>query len=76
MSAARVVSGAYTARVIDADVDAGFPWLATAYVEGPSLAEALARVRFLPESTLWATPSSSRARARPAPCGASTGAVP
>ena len=41
VAAARKVSGLYTAMVIDADVDAPEPWLATAYVEGPSLYEAV-----------------------------------
>src|SRR5580692_117892 len=39
VSAARRVSGLFTALVVDADVDAEVPWLATAYVAGPSLAE-------------------------------------
>jgi eukaryotic-like serine/threonine-protein kinase len=41
VAAARRVSGLYTAMVVDADVDAEQPWLATAYVAGPSLAEAI-----------------------------------
>ncbi len=41
VAAARRVSGLYTAVVVDADVDADEPWLATAYVAGPSLAEAI-----------------------------------
>ena len=39
--AARQVSGAFTAPVIDADSDAPQPWLVTAYVEGPSLADSV-----------------------------------
>ena len=39
VAAARKVSGLFTALVVDADVDAPVPWLATAYVAGPSLAE-------------------------------------
>ncbi len=39
--AARNVSGMFTALVIDADVQGAIPWLATAYVAGPSLAEAV-----------------------------------
>jgi eukaryotic-like serine/threonine-protein kinase len=35
------VSGLFTALVVDADVDGPVPWLATAYVPGPSLAEAV-----------------------------------
>jgi Protein kinase domain len=41
VAAARKVSGLFTALVVDADVDAPVPWLATAYVAGPSLAEAV-----------------------------------
>ena len=39
--AVRRVSGLFTAMVLDADVDSPVPWLATAYVTGPSLAEAV-----------------------------------
>ena len=38
---ARNVSGVYTAAVVDADPDAELPWLATAYVPGPSLGDAV-----------------------------------
>ncbi|MFD4765422.1 serine/threonine-protein kinase [Streptomyces niveus] len=41
--AAQRVRGAYTAELIDADADGVPPWLATLYVPGPSLAEAVAR---------------------------------
>ena len=41
IAVARKVSGVYTSPVIDADVDGPLPWLATAYVEGPSLADAV-----------------------------------
>src|SRR5215475_3103146 len=41
VAAARKVSGLFTALVVDADVDAPVPWLATAYVAGPSLTEAV-----------------------------------
>ena len=41
VAAARKVSGLFTATVVDADVDAPEPWLATAYVAGPSLSEAV-----------------------------------
>ncbi|WP_194907269.1 serine/threonine-protein kinase [Catenulispora rubra] len=37
VAAARSVSGAYTAAVLNADPDAERPWLATAYIDGPSL---------------------------------------
>jgi len=41
VTAARNVSGLFTALVVDADADAPVPWLATAYVPGPSLTEAV-----------------------------------
>jgi hypothetical protein len=40
VAATRVVSGAYTAAVLDADADAPTPWLASVYVPAPSLTEA------------------------------------
>ncbi|GAA3773797.1 serine/threonine-protein kinase [Streptomyces phyllanthi] len=52
--AARRVRGAYTAELIDADADGVPPWLATLYVPGPSLSEAVARRGPLPEqAVLW-----------------------
>ncbi|KND38621.1 protein kinase domain-containing protein [Streptomyces acidiscabies] len=42
IAAARKVSGAFTAAVVDADPDAGRPWMATQYVPGRALS---ARVR-------------------------------
>ncbi|MFF5495121.1 serine/threonine-protein kinase [Streptomyces aquilus] len=50
VAAARVVSGAYTAAVVDADTEAELPWLATMYVPGPSLAEAVRTDGPLPEN--------------------------
>ena len=41
VAAARGVSGMFTAAVVDADPEAELPWMATAYVEGPSLADAV-----------------------------------
>ena len=41
VAAVRQVSGLFTALVLDADVESALPWLATAYVAGPSLAEAV-----------------------------------
>ena len=43
VAVARTVSGLFTAPVIDADVDGPVPWLATAYVSGPSLADAVSQ---------------------------------
>lgn len=42
VAAARRVGGFHTAPVVDADPDAAQPWLATAYVPGPTLARLLA----------------------------------
>ncbi|MEV5382485.1 serine/threonine-protein kinase [Streptomyces sp. NPDC052721] len=54
IKAARRVRGAYTAELIDADADGVPPWLATLYVPGPSLAEAVARRGPLPvAAVLW-----------------------
>lgn len=52
VAAARRVNGLFTATVVDADVDGPVPWLATAYVPGPSLAEVIARHGPLPEASL------------------------
>jgi outer membrane protein assembly factor BamB len=41
VAAARKVSGVFTAAVVDADLDSPTLWLATAYVDGPSLSEAV-----------------------------------
>ncbi|WP_369144155.1 RodZ domain-containing protein [Streptomyces sp. R44] len=43
VEAARRVGGFHTAPVVDADPDAKVPWLATAYVPGPTLAELVER---------------------------------
>jgi hypothetical protein len=48
VAAARRVSGAFTAPLIDADPDAPVPWLVTDYVNGPSLGDAVARYGPLP----------------------------
>ncbi|MEV1064341.1 PQQ-binding-like beta-propeller repeat protein [Streptomyces sp. NPDC050263] len=42
VAAARRVSGAFTAPVVDADPDAEVPWMATLYVPGRTLAELIA----------------------------------
>jgi serine/threonine protein kinase len=54
VEAARRVSGAFTAPVIDADPDARLPWLATSYVNGPSLADAVNDYGPLPLSSVLA----------------------
>jgi hypothetical protein len=43
VAAARSVGGFHTAPVVDADPDAAAPWLATAYVSGPTLGELVTR---------------------------------
>lgn len=54
VEAARRVRGAYTAELIAADADGVPPWLATLYVPGPSLTEAVARRGPLPvPAVLW-----------------------
>ncbi|TXS27032.1 serine/threonine-protein kinase [Streptomyces sp. gb1(2016)] len=54
IKAARQVRGAYTAELIDADADGTPPWLATLYVPGPSLTEAVTRRGPLPvPAVLW-----------------------
>ncbi|MEU0725618.1 serine/threonine-protein kinase [Streptomyces sp. NPDC006140] len=43
VAAARRVSGAFTAPVVDADPEAGRPWMATLYIPGPTLSEEVKR---------------------------------
>ncbi|WP_424217248.1 serine/threonine-protein kinase (plasmid) [Streptomyces sp. BI20] len=52
VSAAQRVHGPYTAPVIDAGATGPTPWLATAYVPGPTLAAAVARHGALPTHTV------------------------
>ena len=52
VSAARKVSGIYTAPVVDADPDGPLPWLATSYVAGPSLADAVSDRGPLPPTSV------------------------
>ena len=52
VAAARTVSGLFTAPVADADVQGHVPWLATAYVAGPSLAEAVGTQSPLPVASV------------------------
>ncbi|MFF3395919.1 serine/threonine-protein kinase [Streptomyces sp. NPDC002669] len=49
---AQRVQGLFTAPVIDASTDAAQPWLATAYVPGPSLADAVVAHGALPVETV------------------------
>ncbi|WP_206504379.1 protein kinase domain-containing protein [Streptomyces chrestomyceticus] len=43
VAAARRVSGAFTAPVVDADPDADRPWMATLYIPGPTLGDQVKR---------------------------------
>ena len=54
VAAARRVSGVFTAAVVDADIDGPVAWLATSYVQGPSLEEAVDSHGPLPEASLLA----------------------
>jgi serine/threonine protein kinase len=54
VAAAQKVSGLFTALVVDADLDSPMPWLATAYVAGPSLREAVRGHGALPVGTVLA----------------------
>ncbi|MGD0603992.1 MAG: protein kinase [Streptosporangiaceae bacterium] len=54
VTAAQQVSGPFTAEVIGADAAGPQPWLALAYVAGPSLAEIVAEYGPLPVSSLTA----------------------
>ncbi|MFF9033874.1 PQQ-binding-like beta-propeller repeat protein [Streptomyces sp. NPDC014892] len=52
--AARAVSGAFTAAVVDADPYGDPPWLATVHVAGISLDDTIARHGPLPEASVFA----------------------
>src|SRR5580704_16371062 len=54
IAVARKVSGLFTASVIDADLVGPVPWLATAYVPGPSLADAVSQHGPLPAESVLA----------------------
>lgn len=54
VAAARTVGGFHTAPVVDADVHGDPPWLATAYIPGPTLAARLAAEGPMTESHLRA----------------------
>ena len=53
VAAARAVSGMYTAPVVGAGIDDDPPWLATAYVPGPPLADVVSRYGPLAEVAVW-----------------------
>ncbi|MFE6912718.1 serine/threonine-protein kinase [Streptomyces rubiginosohelvolus] len=52
IEAARRVGGRYTAPVLDADADAERPWVATGYVPGPSLEQAVREHGPLPAASV------------------------
>ncbi|MGW6919157.1 serine/threonine-protein kinase [Kitasatospora sp. NPDC054939] len=52
VASARRIHGLYTAQVVDAGTDAATPWLATAFVAGPSLHQVVQRHGPLPERTV------------------------
>ncbi|MEV7615103.1 serine/threonine-protein kinase [Streptomyces sp. NPDC089799] len=54
VTAARQVNGVFTAGLIDADPDGTPPWLATAYVSGPSLNDAVRAHGPWPEQSVLA----------------------
>jgi outer membrane protein assembly factor BamB len=53
VAAAQAVSGAYTAPLVATGLDDDPPWLATVFVPGPSLHDAVAAIGPLPESAIW-----------------------
>ncbi len=53
VGAAEAVSGAYTAPVVAAGPGDDPPWLATAFVPGPSLTEVVAEAGPLPDAAVW-----------------------
>jgi len=53
VASARLVSGMYTAPVVGSGVDDDPPWLATAYVPGPPLADVVSRHGPLAENAVW-----------------------
>jgi serine/threonine protein kinase len=52
VAAARAISGLYTAQVVDADTDSPVPWLATVYLDGPSLNEVVTSYGPLPAASV------------------------
>ncbi|MFF7843276.1 serine/threonine-protein kinase [Streptomyces ossamyceticus] len=52
VAAARQVSGAFTAPVVDADTESARPWMATLFIPGPTLAEHVKRNGPMPPGQL------------------------
>ncbi len=53
VAAARAVGGAFTAPVLAAGPEDDLPWIATVYIPGPDLAEAVGVAGPLPEDAVW-----------------------
>ena len=53
VAAARAVSGIYTAPVVASGLSEHPPWLATAFVPGPSLDQVVTEHGPMPEQALW-----------------------
>jgi serine/threonine protein kinase len=53
VTAAQLVSDAYTAAVVGAGADDSPPWLATTFVAGPSLADLVTKSGPLPQHAVW-----------------------
>jgi serine/threonine protein kinase len=53
VAAARAVSGVYTAPVVAYGLNDDPPWMATAFVPGPPLADVVTRHGPLPEAAVW-----------------------
>jgi hypothetical protein len=53
VAAASAVGGMYTAPVVDYDLRSRTPWLATAYVPGPTLATVVSSHGPLPQAAVW-----------------------
>ncbi|MGF1427214.1 serine/threonine-protein kinase [Kitasatospora sp. LaBMicrA B282] len=49
VASARKVGGQWTAHVLDADTESEHPWVATRYIAGPSLSDAVTEFGLLPE---------------------------
>lgn len=54
LAAARRIEGELTARVLDADLEADPPWLATEYIQGPTLTTVVGALGALPPAAVCA----------------------
>ena len=62
VAAVRAVTGGHTPALIDADAEAERPWIAIAYIPGPSLAQAVDLTGALPEPLVLALGGGIAAR--------------